>query len=240
MSASRESLATTFFFLWADYEYQGVLQQRGQKELLPTSDGWIYPRWQPSVPWDVYAIGFDAPELSVDEELQPPLGMTLNAERLAAALAEHTKLKTRREWIDVAVAHGIPMGFLQSPDEVLRCPQLEARSFFDRMRGPDGGEVRFPGRPYTRRWTPGVFHAFRAPARDGGQCPRRLALERTGAVGFSGRPPRPGGRTASRAACAGQRNRPSGERSRRGCWPTSGRRSSASRTTGRRTGHGTR
>jgi formyl-CoA transferase len=143
----QESLATSWWSVWADYQYTGCLQARGQTaELLPAADGMMMLRWQTSVPWEEYAIAMDALELVTDPDLQPPTGLMRNFGRVHDILSTHTPSRTRRAWMDTAIAYQLPAGILQSLDEVARCEQHEARGFWDRVGTPWGAEVRFPGR----------------------------------------------------------------------------------------------
>lgn len=141
----QESLANTWYMVYADYEYAGALQARGQRDLLPASDGQIMIRWQTSVPWEQFAIALDALELVTNPELQPPASMTVNAGPLFDVMAAHTPAKTRREWMDIAIANEIPAGMVQSLDDIATCEQHAARGFWDSVTTPWGKTVAFPG-----------------------------------------------------------------------------------------------
>jgi crotonobetainyl-CoA:carnitine CoA-transferase CaiB-like acyl-CoA transferase len=145
----QESVATTYYSLYADYQYTGALHARGQKDLYPTADGLMMARWGPSRTWDEFVVAVDAPELAVDPALQPPLGMIQNSQHLAEVLSERLQTRTRREWFARMLDHGMTAGMLQSIDEVLACPHLEARSFYDGLTAPSGRTTAFPGVPYA-------------------------------------------------------------------------------------------
>lgn len=145
----QESVASTFWSLYADYQYTGALHARGQKDLYPTADGLFMARWLSSVPWDLFALAFDAPEVAVDPALQPPLSLTTSASRLAQVLSGHLQTQPRRHWFARAREHGITAGMLQSLDDVLACPHLAARSFFEELVTPSGQKTPYPGPPYT-------------------------------------------------------------------------------------------
>jgi len=146
----QESLANTWYMVYADYQYVGALQARGQKDLLPAADGMVMLRWQTSVPWEQFAIAMDAFELVTDPELQPPAILTVSAERYFTTLAQHTAQRTRSELMRIALENEIPAGLLQSLDDVAACPQHAARGFWDSVRTPWGATARFPGRFYLR------------------------------------------------------------------------------------------
>ncbi len=145
----QESKATTYYSLYADYQYAGALQARGQQDLYPTADGPFMARWLSSRPWEVFALAFDAPELAVDPALQPPLALGPNAERMAEVLGRHLRERPRKEWFARAIEHGITAGMLQSLDEVLACEHLAARGFWDTATTPGGGVIPYPGAFYT-------------------------------------------------------------------------------------------
>jgi crotonobetainyl-CoA:carnitine CoA-transferase CaiB-like acyl-CoA transferase len=145
----QESMAAAFWSIYADYEYTGALTARGQKDLYSTADGLIMARWGPSRTWDEFVLAVDAPELAADPALQPPLGMTTNSRLLAETLSEHMRSRTRREWFARLLEDGMTAGMLQSIDEVLACPHLEARSFYDGLATPSGRTTPFPGVPYV-------------------------------------------------------------------------------------------
>jgi CoA:oxalate CoA-transferase len=144
-----ESIAATYFSLYAAYEYHGALQARGQRDLYETADGQVLVQWQTSVPWDVFALTFEAEELALDPQLHPPLGMIANSERFRSTLGASLRRRASSEWFARARELKIPAGMLQSPDEVLACEHLEARGFFDLATLPGGQVGRFPGAPYT-------------------------------------------------------------------------------------------
>ncbi len=139
-----EAVPSSFYSLFADYQYTGGLQKRGQKDQYPTADGALMARYQSTVPWDEFLLAMDAPELALEPDLAPPLGPVLHADRLAEALSVHTRERPSAEWLDRMLAHEIPAGVLQSPAEVLAFPHLAARHFWDSLATP-GGPVAFPG-----------------------------------------------------------------------------------------------
>jgi CoA:oxalate CoA-transferase len=145
----QESLATIYWSLYADYEYTGALQARGQKDVYPTADGPIMARWGPGRTADQFLLAIDAPDLALDPVFQSPLGPITNGERVAELVSERLQRRTRREWFARLLEHGMTAGMLQSLDEVLACPHLEARSFYDGLATPSGRSTAFPGLPYV-------------------------------------------------------------------------------------------
>ncbi|MCA9831816.1 MAG: CoA transferase [Dehalococcoidia bacterium] len=145
----QESLANTWYMVYADYQYTGALQARGQRDLLPAADGQVMIRWQTSVPWEQFAIALDALELVTEPDLQPPGSMTVNAGKLFNVMAEHTASRPRREWMDIAIENEIPAGMVQSLDDIAACEQHAARGFWDTVATPWESEAVFPGVYYV-------------------------------------------------------------------------------------------
>ena len=145
----QEAIASTLFLYYADYEYTGAIQPRGQRELLEAADGDLYLRWVGSPEWDEFAIAMDTLELATRPELGPPEGQALHFDEIMRLLGETVQAKTREHWRDVAMEHGFLAGPLQRPDEVFACSHLAARDFFDDLHLASGRDLRFPGIPYT-------------------------------------------------------------------------------------------
>ena len=146
----QEAIASTLFLFYADYEYTGAIQPRGQRELLEASDGDLYLRWVGSPDWDEFAIAMDTLELATRPELGPPDGQALHFDEIMRLLGETVKTNTREHWRDVAMEHGFLTGPLQRPDEVFACPHLAARDFFDELRLASGRGLRLPRHPLHR------------------------------------------------------------------------------------------
>ena len=224
-----EALATCHFLFYADYEYTGALQPRGQRELIEASDGELYLRWLGSPAWDEFAVVMDALELSLRPELNPPQGMSLHTDEVMRILEQTTKTQPRQHWLEVRQEHGFLTGIVRQPDEVFACPHLGARSFFDELAVEGGATVPFPGVPYrVNNARPNVV---RSVARLGSTRRRSSpswtwnATNRRCHRSFRGDAPPSRGCASSTTECS----RPA--RCRRGCSPTWARRWCASRTT---------
>lgn len=147
--AMMEALATCFFLYYADYEYTGAIQPRGQRELLEASDGDLYLRWVNSPDWDTFAIVMDQLELSLRPELHPPDGLAAHFDEIMRLIGESVRMKPRQHWLDRGLEHGFLTGILQQPEEVFGCRHLRARDFFDELDCGTGRRVAFPGIPHT-------------------------------------------------------------------------------------------
>lgn len=77
-------------------------------------------------------------------------------------LAETFAQRTTREWLSLLQEHSIPAAPLNTPEDLLHDPHLEATGFFEEMQSAYG-KVRFPGVPTWFSKTPGQVQ---------GPCPR--------------------------------------------------------------------
>ncbi|CAA9297276.1 MAG: L-carnitine dehydratase/bile acid-inducible protein F [uncultured Chloroflexi bacterium] len=83
-----------------------------------------------------------------------------NAERrarhieLAGLIERVTVTRTSDHWYTALEAAGVPCGVLQSYDQVLADPHLQARSFFHELPHPTAGSVRSLGSPARLQKTP--------------------------------------------------------------------------------------
>ena len=178
----QEAIASAIFLFYADYEYTGAIQPRGQRELLAASDGDLYLRWVGSPEWDEFAIAMETLELAVRPELGPPEGQALHFDEIMRLLGETVKTKTREHWRGVAMEHGFLAGPLQRPDEFFACPHLAARDFFDALGTASGRDLRLSGLPYTvDRDRPALRRAVPRPGEHTDAVFAALPADRAGA-----------------------------------------------------------
>jgi crotonobetainyl-CoA:carnitine CoA-transferase CaiB-like acyl-CoA transferase len=100
------------------------------------------------VPWELFALTFDALDLALDPALAPPRGFLENKARLDDVLAQSLRTQPRQHWFARARENGIAAGMLQTLDDVLACPQLAERGSFDELEAASGARARFPSEPY--------------------------------------------------------------------------------------------
>ncbi len=75
-------------------------------------------------------------------------------EEAEALIAPWFMERTRREILDACIENRIPCVPVQTFDDVLEDPQLNARQFFQSVEHPDAGNYRYPGPPYRFSQTP--------------------------------------------------------------------------------------
>ena len=138
----------------AFYSYMGVVHRRQPKgrgalqyALMPCADGWIAPMFVPgaNVDWDLFAAFLDVPEL-LDERFQTRAGRIENAAELDRLLTARFADRGKYDWFHSAQEWRLTFGVVQTPAELLACPQLEARDFWRDLEHPVAGRVRIPAR----------------------------------------------------------------------------------------------
>ena len=116
--------------------------------LFKCADGWVYINIVPTF-WDPFTVFLDMPELLVDERFASNERRMQNRDALhaliAAALAERKKAEIGRR----AEECRIPLGVVQSFDDVLDDPHLAEREVWQTVEAAERGGVRSP-RPSWR------------------------------------------------------------------------------------------
>ena len=151
----------------------GVVRSRHGSDfwsVVPTNlfrchDGWVYINIVPTF-WDAFTVFLDRPELLVDERFLTNEKRMLNRDALHAVIADAIGCRMKAEIAQSAEACRIPLGVVQSFDDVLADPHLAARSVWQTLQTGEGGEggeglesgvVRSP----RRAWR---IHGEQAPA----------------------------------------------------------------------------
>lgn len=142
------------------YTYGGVIQRRAPKEggsvyrfLMPCKNGHISFTPVGSQSWEVFANLLDAPELK-DPRFGTARGRALHAEALDEMMLPHARKRERDELFHTAQAWRFAFSPLQSPREIARDPQLEARGYFQAREYPGVGLIKYPGGPAKLSETP--------------------------------------------------------------------------------------
>ena len=156
----QESVAGFYYSSLAQYAYTGMISSRGNKELYDAKDGWVMPV-KGRAPWDNYALFFEAFEL-IEDKYQTPQGQQTYAAEVQEVLSEKIADRERHDIFHAGQAAGFPFGMVQSPDDVVSCPQLEAREYFQEVEHPVAGKARYSTSPFKMSDAP-VFPWRPAP-----------------------------------------------------------------------------
>lgn len=124
----------------------------GINNVQPCADGYSVPVAF-GAPWEMMAHFLDAPEL-LDPRFATAAARQRNMAALAGVLRDHIKQRGRYDLFHGAQALGLTFGLVQTPADLARCPQLEARGFWAEVEHPAGGTLRLPGPSYRASRTP--------------------------------------------------------------------------------------
>jgi len=115
--------------------------------LFACKDGWVYINIVPTF-WDACTVFLDRPDLVLDERFTTNDLRMANREALHQIMREALAPMTKREVRARATENRIPVGVVQTFDDILSDPHLEERDFWQRVNGPDGCSIRSPSLPY--------------------------------------------------------------------------------------------
>jgi len=140
----------------AFYSYMGCVHRRQPKgrgglqyALMPCADGYIAPMFVPgaNMDWELFAAYLEVPEL-LDERFATRAGRIENAAELDRLLVTRFAERGKYEWFHSAQEWRLTFGVVQTPQELLACPQLAARDFWRTVDHPVAGSLQMPGRLY--------------------------------------------------------------------------------------------
>lgn len=167
-----ETLASELVANHSYYAYLGAVQSRqrrpevnidGRVGLIPAADGCTHPSLGVSdgaVSWESMTSMLEAPDLN-QPRFHTHSTRIRHTDDLVAAMKSAVQDKPKRALFDEANTWRFPWGCSQKMDELLDCPQLDARNFY--ATAPYGSVAQLPFRS-SAPWT-----VQRVPAPDLGQ-----------------------------------------------------------------------
>jgi CoA:oxalate CoA-transferase len=111
--------------------------------------------------WRIFCPLMGLDDMLVDARFATNAARVQNREALIARLQEVFLTKSYEEWEALFLAHGIPVGAINTIDQVVEHPQVEARGMIVESDHPVAGKVRLVGVPVKLSETPG---SVREPA----------------------------------------------------------------------------
>ena len=146
-----ESVATEPPFQFTHYSFLGIISRRTRRvnvpvdgDFLPCRDGYITMASSGGNTWEELAVFFDAPEL-LDDKFADRLNRSNNAEELNELMVSRLSGRNKHEVFDAGMKNGFVFGVAQTPQEVLDCPHLEDREYYQRVQHPEMGELSYTG-----------------------------------------------------------------------------------------------
>ena len=144
------------------YTFTGAIERRAPKlesgstkgtgfeGIVAAKDGYIGPtmqRGRQRPPFSVFADMIGHPEIA-DPIFETPAGRQENSAELDAAVMPKLKEQGKFEYFEKAMTEGWVAGVVQTPEDLLRCPQLEERGYFHQLEHPVIGTITIPGEPF--------------------------------------------------------------------------------------------
>ncbi len=127
--------------------------------------------------WKEFCPVIGCHDLADDPRYRTNADRARNRDALIARLGEVFLTRTYEEWEALLLAHGIPVGAINTLAEVVEHPQVKARGAVVDMDHPRAGPVRMVGVPVRLSETPG---AVRTPAPLRGEHTEQVLRERLG------------------------------------------------------------
>lgn len=152
-----ESVAFSLFYPLGSYGYYGAIPRRTPKvdsaelgySFLATQDGYVYPLTYGYVDWGTVArVVLERPDLD-SPRFDNLAARTEHIEELKAIMLSVFSDKSAQEIFHKAQSVGLPWGFVRHMDEVVNCPHLLARGFYQTVTDSAGQEIKWPGQPFS-------------------------------------------------------------------------------------------
>ena len=157
------------------YAYTGTIERRAPKigsgstkgigfeGIVPAKDGFIGPttqRGRPAVSFVEYADLLGRADI-VDPKFETRELRNKNASALDNVLLPILKSWNKLDYFNTMMSQGFVAGVVQTPEDLIRCVQLQARNFYTEVSHPIIGEIKIPGEMFR---LPECPWEFRLPA----------------------------------------------------------------------------
>ncbi len=151
----QEVVASTMVINQPFYSFAGAVQGRRRRQgsefgqIMPCKDGYFICQEAGSDGWGAIADFFRREELK-EERFANPNQRVLHGHELDEILLDAAKGRTMAEMFKSASEeYRILFGIVQTPADLARCPQLEAREFYEEVEHPVMGRIRVPFRLFN-------------------------------------------------------------------------------------------
>jgi crotonobetainyl-CoA:carnitine CoA-transferase CaiB-like acyl-CoA transferase len=177
-----ECVASTMMATQTIYPFIGATQARRKavggafENPMPCKDGWIIVQAGGGATWEDLANFFEAPEL-LDPRFADRAQRSQNGAELDQIIINAIKDRGKWELFPKAAAARMLFGIVQTPLELVNCPQLESRNFYREVDHPVIGKIKVPAELFKFTETP---CQLRLPAPTLGQYNREIYVEGLG------------------------------------------------------------
>ncbi len=166
----QESIASALRDVTNNYTYTGAVRRRQPNHtgdltrLRAVSDGYVLPNpgLGASLDWNILVDFLEAPALD-DPMFDNASARLENAEALGEILDEIFATKQKQDIFYAAHQKRFIYGVIDSPEETMDNPQINARGYYVPLDHPELGEITFPGAPFLMSGSPWAVESA-APA----------------------------------------------------------------------------
>jgi crotonobetainyl-CoA:carnitine CoA-transferase CaiB-like acyl-CoA transferase len=177
-----ECAASTMMATQTIYPFIGGTQARRRPQgnefenPMPCKDGWIIVQAGGGATWEDLANFFEAPEL-LEPRFANRAQRGQNGAEMDRIIIEAIKNRGKWELFPKAAAARMLFGIVQTPLELVNCPQLESRNFYREVEHPAIGKIKVPAELFKFSQTP---YQLKMPAPTLGQHNREIYVEGLG------------------------------------------------------------
>jgi crotonobetainyl-CoA:carnitine CoA-transferase CaiB-like acyl-CoA transferase len=164
------------------YPFTGGSQARRRAEgnefenPMPCKDGWIIVQAGGGATWEDLANFFQAPQL-LEPRFADRAQRTRNGAEMDRLIIDAIKDREKWELFPRAAAARMLFGLVQTPSELVNCPQLASRNFYREVDHPVIGKIKVPAELFKLSETP---YQLRMPAPTLGQHNQEIYVEGLG------------------------------------------------------------
>ena len=154
-----ECVSSTMLADQTQYAFAGGIQTRRRptgtlfNNPMPCKDGWIICQTGGGATWQTIAQFFGKPEL-LEPRFADAAARAENGEEMDALMVDGIKDRGKWDLFEEASRRRMLFGLVQTPEELARCPQLEARGFYREVEHPVMGTLRVPAVLFDLSLTP--------------------------------------------------------------------------------------
>ena len=177
-----ECVSSTMMANQTLYSFTGAIQARRPPtgndygHPMACADGWIINQTGGGASWEDIAEFYGRPAL-LEERFRDRRSREALGEEFDAILVDAIEDRGKWEMFERASDMRMLFGLVQTPEELLRCPQLESRGFYREVEHPVMGKLKAPAVLFSYSLTP---YELRGPAPLLGQHNVEVYCERLG------------------------------------------------------------
>ena len=177
-----ECIASTMMATQTIYPFIGGSQARRRpvgnefENPMPCKDGWIIVQAGGGATWEDLANFFEAPEL-LEPRFADRAQRSQNGAEMDQVIINSITDREKWELFPKAAAARMLFGLVQTPTELVDCPQLESRNFYREVDHPVIGKIKVPAELFKLTETP---YQLKMPAPTLGQHNQEIYVEGLG------------------------------------------------------------